>query len=187
MIRHVALYHIEDDGLVNHCTRNGERVGHTWARAQSHALYGMLHVLEEMEGGDPERQSIIDLMRRVGRGLKIHQDAETGLWRNLVDHPAARLEVTGTAGFTYVYGRGVREGWLAADEFGDMVRRGREGLKLCYWRNGFAASCRGTYWGLDPVHYLARPQGWSKLPQALMALAMTRHSVMKSSSHTVKQ
>jgi hypothetical protein len=173
LVRHLATYHIEEDNLVNHGTLEGVRISHKWGRAQAHMLYGLLYVLDEMKPDDPEAEELIGLIRRVGNGLKPYQDAETGLWRNLVDHPHARLESTSTACFTYVFGRGIRDGWLDADEFGQMVRRGREGLKMCYWRGGFAANCRGTRVGTSKQYYLSRPQGWSILPHGLMAMVVS--------------
>ena len=169
MARHVARYHLDQDGLLFHASREGKPITGKWGRGHTHALYGLIYTLEEMAPDDPERRLITDLLYRVGRGLRGHQDPRTGLWRNEVATPQSRLESSCTAGIVYVYGRCIREGWLPRDEFAEMVARGWQGLKRVYWRGGVGAQCRGTAIG-DASYYWARPHGWRMVPQVIMAL-----------------
>ncbi len=166
---HIARYHVRPDNLLAHCTRDGKPIAGAWSRGQTHALYGLLYMLEEMDPDDPAFGRVLDCIRRVGHGLKRHQDNETGLWRNVIDHPEARLESSSSIGISYVYGRCVREGWLERSEFEPMLRRSWEGLRRFYWRQGMAANCRGTATGVDEVYYLARPQGWGRMPHMILA------------------
>ncbi len=174
LVDHVGKYHIREDGLIAHCTRDGQAVGQAWARGQTHALYGMIYMLEEMQRTDPAFDQILSLIERVGAALKRYQDAETGLWRNVIDHPSARLESSGTSGITYVYGRCIREGWLDRDAFEPMALKGWEGIKRFYWRRGLAANCRGTGVGSEDAYYLGRPQGWAVVPQHIAAFLEVR-------------
>jgi rhamnogalacturonyl hydrolase YesR len=168
-VEHVQRYHLRPDGLLAHCTRYGRPVAGAWTRGQTHALYGLLYMLEELKPDQPEFRTVLKLVEQVGEGLMGVQDSRTGLWRNLIDHPASRLESSGTTGIAYVYGRCVREGWLDRDRFEPMVLKGWDGVRTLYWRGGVAANCRGTGTG-DEAYYLARPQGWAPVPQLTMAL-----------------
>ncbi len=166
---HIARYHLRPDNLLAHCTRDGKPVAGAWARGQTHALYGLLYMLEEMQPDEPAFARVLDCIRRVGQGLRRCQDNETGLWRNVIDNPSARLESSSSIGITYVYARCIREGWLERGEFEPMLRRSWEGLRRFYWRQGMAANCRGTATGVDEVYYLARQQGWGRMPHMILA------------------
>ena len=166
---HIVRYHLREDGLLAHCTRDGRPVAGAWGRGQTHALYGLLYLLEEMETSEPAFGRIVACLARVGEALKRHQDPDVGLWRNVIDHPAARLESSCSSGITYVYGRCVREGWLERRDYEPMLRRSWEGLRTFYWRGGMAANCRGTATGVDEAYYLARPQGWGRMPHLILA------------------
>ena len=161
LVEHLARYHQREDGLLWHCTRRGQPAGRLWSRGMTHALFGLMMLMEELGPRDAARERIIDVIRRAGRGLKRWQDEATGLWRNVVDCPAARLETSGTTLFAQIYARGIREGWLDRAEFEDMVRRAWAGVKTCIWRGRVAAWCRGTAGAVDDAYYLARPQGGS--------------------------
>src|SRR5690606_14881794 len=164
MVEHVARYHVRADGVIEHCTREGKPIAAAWGRGHTHALYGCVYALEELDRAEPLFDVILNLLRRVGAGLLRHQDPDTGLWRNLIDHPDARLETTCTCGIAAVFGRCVHEGWLAREPWAGMVERAWQGLKLMYWRGGVGGTSSG-----DPVYYLGRPQGWLALPQLPMA------------------
>ncbi len=169
LIAHFGRYNVDPkDGLVFHGTRDGEPVSGKWGRGHTHALYGMLFALEEMAEGDPRRKDVIEVIGRIGSGLRRVQDETTGLWRNETSMASSRLESSCTAGIVSVYGRCVTQGWLPKDEFLPMLRRGWTGLKRMYWRAGLAAQCRGTALG-SSRYYVSRPQGWAPVPQLLMA------------------
>lgn len=163
-VDHIRQYHLRDDGLLAHSSSHGKPLGLTWARGTLHALIGMLYMLEEMPREHPRFDDMLNLLDTVGRTLIKHQDAESGLWRNLIDHPDARRECSGTAGFGYIYARCINEGWLDRDTYEPMVRAAWQGLKRLAWRDGFAANCRGSGPAPLPEYYLARPQGFSKGP-----------------------
>jgi len=163
LVRMIRRLQQDAGGLVSHCSRGGQPVGLKWSRGVAHAVNGALHMIEEMPAGTACRDEVVDFIASVGCGLRATQDPATGLWRNVLDDTRSRLESSGSACFTMVYGRGIRGGWLDADEFGDMVRRAYEGLKTLHWRGGMVANCRGTGTG-DAAYYIGRPQGWGDVP-----------------------
>jgi hypothetical protein len=164
LVNHIAERHVRCDNLLSHFSREGQPMGAAWARGHAHALYGLLYMLDYLEPQQPPFNRVVELIDRVGQGLLVHQDRTTGLWRNVIDHPDARLESTGTNAFLCVYSRCVRKGWLPRQRYESMLEQAWRGLKRLYWRGGFAAHCRGTATG-DLSYYLGRPQGWGVLPQ----------------------
>jgi len=172
LIEHCGKYHLDPkDHLLFHATRAGRPASGKWGRGTTHALYGMLFTLEEMDAKDGARGGVIDVIDRLGEGLQKVQDAETGLWRNETSVSFARVESSCTAGIVYAYGRCLCEGWLPRAKYAPMVLRGWDGLKRMYWRKGLAAQCRGTAIG-PTSFYVSRPQGWGAVPQLLMAAMM---------------
>lgn len=167
-------HHIDRDGLIFHGTLEGRPVTGKWGRGHSHALYGLFYILEAMPSGHPQRGFLREMLRTVGVALRTHQDPATGLWRNEIGNPLARVESSCSAGIVAVYGQCLRKGWLEQSEFGEMVGRGWVGLKRMYWRGGLCALCRGTGIG-DSAYYAARPQGWGFVPQLAMAWAGAIH------------
>ena len=163
-VEHIRRYQLRDDGLLAHSSSHGTPFGAAWARGQVHALLGMLYLLEEMDRDDPGFNDVLHVIDTVGRALVPHQDPGTGLWRNVIDHPDARLESSGTAGIGYVLARGIREGWLDRAPFEPAVRAAWRGLKRMYWRGGIAANCRGSGASVHRAYYLGRPQGFATGP-----------------------
>jgi|GEM_PF-3040315 len=163
-VEHLRKYHVREDNLLAHATRHGEPHGEPWARSNLHGLMGCVYMLNEMQRDDPTFDTILDLLNTIGQGLIRFQDEKTGLWRNVINHPDARLEASAAAGFAYIFARCMREGWLDRDTFEPMVRNAWQGLKRMYWRGGFAANCRGSGASADPWYYLGRPQGFSNGP-----------------------
>ncbi len=161
LLSHLERCHVRKDGLLWHCTRGDQPGGGAWTRGQSHALQGLLYVLDEFQPRDPLYERSVGLIRKVCRALLPHQDPQTGMWRNVINIPQARLESTGTMIFTLVCARGINQGWLDRKEFEPAVRRAWDGIKTRYWRGRVAGSCRGTAGAVDDAYYLARPQGGS--------------------------
>lgn len=172
---HVELLeqtHLRSDGLLAHAVRDRQQVAGAWGRGQAHALNGLVYMLHELDRAHPLFERGVRIIDRVARALQRHQDPTTGLWRNLIDFPSARLESSCTASFAHVLGVGVNEGWLDRDTFEPTLRHAWNGLKRVYYRGGFCAACRGSAWATDDAYYLARPQGWNGAqitPYALMA------------------
>lgn len=173
LVSHLVRYHMRDDGLLWHWTRNGQPGGGAWGRGQTHALFGLILLMDELDPKDPLFTQCSELIRNVGRALIPHQDQSTGMWRNLIDDTRARLESAGTTLFTMIFARGINNGWLDRAEFEPVVRRAWDGIKTRYWRGKLAGWCRGTAGALDDAYYLMRPQGGSSAattPQLLLTL-----------------
>ena len=91
-------------------------------------------------------------------GLRLYQ-GPSGLWHQLVDDPTAWDETSCTGMFTYALIVGIKHGWLDADEFGDVARRGWIGLCRHINAEGNVNDvCVGTNEKDDTQYYLDRPR-----------------------------
>ena len=94
--------------------------------------------------------------------------AEDGLWRQLVDRPDVWAETSGTGMFAFALVTGVREGWLDAKTYGPAARRAWLGLvKHVDAEANVTEVCVGTNKAFQEVgpdlekqlqFYLARPR-----------------------------
>ena len=81
------------------------------------------------------------------------------MWRQLIDHPDAWKETSGTAMFGYAMAVGVRRGLLAEPAYADAVRRAWSALATYVGADGkLTEVCAGTGQSQDASYYLERPR-----------------------------
>lgn len=165
---YVYTRHRQPNGLLHHISRGGQPMGHAWGRGQTHALYGLVYTMEELTPGSAELERLSGYLVKHLEALQPWQDNETGLWRNLVDSPDARVESSCTVGIAYAMARALKGGWVKEERFEKALDSAWEGIRVCMHKDGLAAMCRGTLAGESRVHYLSRPQGWGRVAQMLM-------------------
>lgn len=180
-LRHLLQVHQGRDGLLYHASRSGAAIGGKWGRGMAHALLGAMYLAADVGPGQEAGRLAVKLIRRGCRGLLKHQDRESGLWRNIIDHPLAFLESSCSASFAYVMAKGVNAGWLERRMFLAPARRAVEGLKQYYWRGGLVANCVGTGIG-DTLYYLARPRNWTTGFQYINAICELRKAAGKTAN-----
>jgi rhamnogalacturonyl hydrolase YesR len=49
--------------------------------------------------------------------------ADSGMWRQIIDHPESWPESSSTAMFTYAFVTGVKNGWLPENTYGPAARK----------------------------------------------------------------
>lgn len=98
-----------------------------WARGNGWFAAGMAELLRSLPKSHPRRARILEGYRRMMASLLKYQ-GEDGLWRQLIDHPEAWAETSGTGMFTFALVTGVKEGWLDGKTYGPAARKGWLGL-----------------------------------------------------------
>jgi rhamnogalacturonyl hydrolase YesR len=84
---------------------------------------------------------------------------EDGLWRQLIDHPEAWPETSGTGMFTFAMVTGVKNNWLDTGTYGPAARQAWLGLVTYLDQNAQVSNvCIGTGKGYSVEYYLARPR-----------------------------
>jgi rhamnogalacturonyl hydrolase YesR len=113
----------QPNGLFFH----GEQGKFFWGRGNGWMAAGMTELLRDLPKDNPNYSRIMEGYRRMMSALVKHQDAN-GMWHQLVDHPEAWPETSGTGMFTFALITGVKNGWLDADTYSPAARKGWLGL-----------------------------------------------------------
>ncbi len=94
----------------------------------------------------------------------LQYQGEDGLWRQLIDHPEAWPETSGTGMFAFAMVTGVKNGWLDSKTYGPAARRAWLGLvKYLDADANVSNVCEGTNKGRSVDYYLARKRGTGDL------------------------
>jgi unsaturated rhamnogalacturonyl hydrolase len=104
------------DGLFRHSPLTDA----AWGRGNGFPALGFALALSDFPKDHPEFNRILETYQRFMATLARFQD-EDGLWRQVVDHPGAYPEFTGTAMIGFAMLRGIRNGWLDAATYQPIV------------------------------------------------------------------
>ena len=95
------------DGLYRHQPATDA----AWGRGNGFAALGLALTLSELPPEHPEYAHVLASYRAHMAALLPHQNRD-GLWRNVIDHPGAYAEFSGTAMIGFAMQRGLANGWL---------------------------------------------------------------------------
>ncbi len=111
-----ASYTQDDDGLWYHgyFFKENEPAPYKWSRANGWAMVATVEVLSAMPMDHPDRDKLISILKKHIDGL-IPLQAESGRWRQILDHHELWEETSSTAMFTYGIARAVNRGWIEKD------------------------------------------------------------------------
>ncbi|MDR2816737.1 MAG: glycoside hydrolase family 88 protein [Proteiniphilum sp.] len=127
-----------------------------WGRGNGWMAVGMTELLRTLPDDNPNKSLILEAYKKMMKTLKEYQ-GEDGMWRQLIDDPAAWNETSGSAMFTYSMITGVKNGWLDPKEYGAVARKAW--LKLVTYineNNEVTEVCEGTGFKNDHQYYLDR-------------------------------
>ena len=129
-----------------------------WSRGNGWVAAGMTELLRELPTRQPQRARVLAGYHQMMAALLKYQGAD-GLWRQLIDHPEAWPETSGTGMFAYAMITGVKQGWLDAATYGPAARAAWLGLLQYLDPDANVGNvCVGTSKGLSVEYYLARPR-----------------------------
>jgi len=127
-----------------------------WSRGNGWEAAGMAELLLVLPKYHPLRPRILDGYRKMMASLLKYQ-GEDGLWNELIDHPEAWPETSGTGMFTFAMITGVRNGWVPAKTYGPAARKAWLGLIKHIDENANVMDvCEGTNKGFSVQYYLDR-------------------------------
>ncbi len=127
-----------------------------WGRANGWIMVATVEVLSAMPENHPDRAMLLDIYRRHVAGVKKVQ-AESGMWRQVLDHPELWEETSCTAMFAYGIARGVNRGWLPAEDMA-VARKAFAGIcaRFITPEGAVNGTCRGTNIGFKLEYYADR-------------------------------
>ncbi|MFO7693379.1 MAG: glycoside hydrolase family 88 protein [Vicinamibacterales bacterium] len=134
-----------------------------WSRGNGWMAAGSAELLRSLPETHPARPRILEGYRRMMTSLLAMQ-GEDGLWRQLLDHPEAWPETSGTGMFASAMVTGVRNGWLDERTYGPAARKAWLGLvKYIDADANVSSVCAGTNKGPTVQYYLDRPRNTGDL------------------------
>jgi unsaturated rhamnogalacturonyl hydrolase len=129
-----------------------------WSRGNGWMAAGTAELLRALPDDHPRRDRVLAGFRQMMRALLELQGGD-GMWRQLLDHPDAWPETSGTGMFAFAMTTGVKRRWLDAAAYGRAARRAWLGLvKYIDGRGDVRDVCAGTPKGFSAEYYLGRPR-----------------------------
>lgn len=106
------------DGLYRHRAP----LNAAWGRGNGFAAIGLALTLPELPRDHPAHAHVLQSYRALMDALLGWQNRD-GLWRNVVDHPGAFAEFSGTAMIGFALQRGLDRGWIKGRKYRDAAER----------------------------------------------------------------
>jgi unsaturated rhamnogalacturonyl hydrolase len=134
-----------------------ERSPIKWGRADGWTMVATVEVLSAMPEDHPDRTKLLDILRRQIEGIKPLQ-TESGMWRQVLDHPESWEETSCTAMFAYSIARAANRGWIDPSNMA-VARKAFAGVCRHVTPDGAVnGTCQGTNIGMDMKYYIDRPR-----------------------------
>ena len=96
-----------------------------WARALGWYCMALVDVLDWVPAGNPVQPKLVDVLQKVMAAVLKYQDAETGLWWQVMDKSAAKgnfMEASASSMFVYALQKGARKGYLPQADKADAAK-----------------------------------------------------------------
>jgi rhamnogalacturonyl hydrolase YesR len=153
---------LRPDGLYRHQPATDA----AWGRGNGFAAIGLALTLAELPRDHPGHAHALQSYRSHMAALLPHQNRD-GLWRNVVDHPGAYAELSGTAMIGWAMLRGLDEGWLDGRDYQRAVDRAWLAVKSRTSSSGeFIDVCESTARMTSLEQYLRRTAILGEDPRA---------------------
>lgn len=128
-----------------------------WGRANGWAMLTMVEVLDILPKNHPQREYILQLLRKHIHGISALQSGD-GFWHQLVDRNDSYYETSATAIFVYCIAHAINEGWISAINYGPVATLGWNAVSTMINNKGqVEGTCVGTGMAFDPAFYYNRP------------------------------
>ena len=133
-------------------------VPYYWGRGNGWMAAGMTELLQCLPKNHKDRPRILEGYRTMMESLKKYQNPE-GLWNQLIDQSDCWTETSGSAMFTFAFIKGVKNGWLNAEEYAPAARKAWIAL-VSYLndKNQVREICVGTNKKNSKQYYYDRPR-----------------------------
>lgn len=92
-----------------------------WGRGNGFPALGLALALSDWPEDHPAYKDLIVEFQKHLAALKPHQDAKTGCWHQVIDHPESYDEYSCTCMIGFAMQRGIRRGWIAKSEYQPSV------------------------------------------------------------------
>ena len=132
---------LRKDGIYRHSPLNEA----AWGRGNGFPALGVALALSEWPDDHPARKDLLAEFQKHMAALKPHQDAKTGCWHQVIDHPESYDEYTCTCMIGFAMQRGIQRGWLAKADYQKCVDEAWRAIKERTSADGKLVNvCEGT-------------------------------------------
>jgi len=128
-----------------------------WGRGNGFPALGLALALSDWPDDHPAKKDLIAEFQRHLAALLPHQDAKTGCWHQVIDHPESYDEYSCTCMIGFAMQRGIRRGWLKANYQASVERAWRAGKERTGPDGKLVNVCTGTGKQKTLRAYLERP------------------------------
>lgn len=129
-----------------------------WGRGNGFPALGLALALADWPEDHPAFGPLVEEFHNHLAALARHQDATTGCWRQVIDHPASYAEYSCTCMIGFAIARGMRAGWLPRDAWRPAVDRAWQAIEMRTSPAGDLVDvCAGTGKQKTLDDYLKRP------------------------------
>lgn len=129
-----------------------------WGRGNGWVAAGLAELLSELPPSHKDYAAVMGAYQRMMAGLLANQ-AEDGMWRQLIDYPDSWKETSGTAMFAYAMVVGARRGILTDPRYTTAYQKAWSALCTYIQPDGQVTEvCAGTGQQNNAQFYLNRPR-----------------------------
>jgi acetyl esterase/lipase/rhamnogalacturonyl hydrolase YesR len=129
-----------------------------WGRGNGFPALGLALALSDWPDDHPAKKDLIAEFRKHMAALRSHQDARTGCWHQVIDHPESYDEYSCTCMIGFAMHRGIRQRWLSRDDYQPCVDKAWRAVKERTSADGKLVNvCTGTGKQKTLKDYLTRP------------------------------
>lgn len=129
-----------------------------WGRGNGFPAFGLALSLSDWPEDHPVFQPLLEEFRNHLAALKVHQDAKTDCWHQVIDHPESYDEYSCTCMIGFAMARGIQRGWLRREDYQANVDRAWKAVESRTSPNGdLVKVCTGTGKQKTLQDYFDRP------------------------------
>lgn len=144
----------QPNGLFHH----GKEAPFYWGRGNGWVAAGLAELLSELPENHPRYKAIVRGYEKMMQALLAYQ-ADSGMWRQLIDRPESWEESSSTAMFGFAMATGVKNGILRDEKYSRAYKKAWSALVTHVDKEGKLHDvCVGTGQSRDVDYYLQRPR-----------------------------
>jgi unsaturated rhamnogalacturonyl hydrolase len=145
---------LREDGIYRH----SPLCEAAWGRGNGFPALGLALALSHWPEDHPARKDLVAELQKHLAALKKHQDAKTGCWHQVIDHPESYSEYSSTCMIGFALQRAIRRGWVERDQYQPCVEQAWRAIKERTTPDGkLDKVCVGTGKLKTLKEYLERP------------------------------
>lgn len=156
MLLYKKYLYMENEGILSHTyIFNMNSPSYMpWGRGNGWAMYSLAKILETMPKEHKRYTQLKKYFNALAEGY-VKNQAESGLFHQLINYPDTYEETSSTAMFLYAFSSAVLNGVSDGEKLKSSAKRAKKGIvnKCIDIKGNVYGVCRGSLWSFDPDYY----------------------------------